>query len=161
LGDGYAADLVAADLSRLGIDDYCVEIGGEILTRGRNSQGKPWQLAVEVPDPERLAVERIVPLSGGALSTSGDYHNYYEEQGVRYCHIIDPQTGRPVQHRTASVTVIGPTCLPADIWSTALMVPDIQRAMEIAQREGLAALFIVHTPHGFAERWTPEFEKYR
>ena len=161
IAKGFAVDKVAEALEQLGSGDYCVEVGGEIRTRGRNPRGQPWQVAVEVPQDTTRAAQRIVPLSGQGMATSGDYRNYFEERGIRYCHILDPRTGSPIQHNLASVTVIAKTCAQADAWATALLVLGPEEGLAVAQREGLAAFFLVRGAQGFDEDWTPQFEPFR
>lgn len=155
---GFAVDLVAEVLDQQGLADYCVDIGGEIRTKGSNARGLPWQIGIDRPQPGEQAISEVVPLSNLAMATSGDYRNYFEEDGVRYCHIIDPRTGRPIVHGLASVTVVNPSCARADAWATALLVAGPEEGYALAVEQGLAAFFIVKTPRGFVEKWTPQFE---
>ncbi len=160
LGEGYGADRVADYLSAQGVGDFMVAVAGAIRVRGHNAKGMPWAIAVEEPTPGRRAVHRIIQVTDGGLSTSGDYRNYFEEDGKRYSHEIDPQTGRPIEHRLASVTVIGETAARADGLATALMVLGEERGPQVAEAEGIAALFIVRTEGGFREEATPAFARY-
>jgi thiamine biosynthesis lipoprotein len=99
----------------------------------------------------------VVPLAGQALATSGDYRNWFEHDGRRYSHEIDPALGAPVTHRLASVSVVHADCALADAWATALFVLGPERGLAAAEREGLAAYFITRAPGGFVEHQTPAF----
>ena len=156
---GYAVDRVSARLAELGLTDYLVEITGELKAVGHKPDGKPWRIALEVPSSEReRQVERSVALDGIGLSTSGDYRNYFEEGGQRYSHTFDPRTGTPVRHALASVTVADAQALHADGLSTLLMVLGPEEGYTFAERNGLAAFFIVRQGEGFVTRATTRFE---
>lgn len=156
---GYAVDQVSARLMELGLTDYLVEITGELKAVGHKPDGSPWRIALEVPSGEReRQVERSVALDGIGLSTSGDYRNYFEEGGQRYSHTFDPRTGAPVRHALASVTVAEAQALRADGLSTLLMVLGPEEGYTFAERNGLAAFFIVRQGEGFVTRATPRFE---
>jgi thiamine biosynthesis lipoprotein len=159
IAQGYTCDKLGADLERLGCTDYLVEVGGEIKARGRNARGVPWQIGIEKPTAAGRAVDRVVSLENQTLATSGNYRNYYEKDGVRMTHIIDPATGRPIAHTLASVSVIhGASCAHADAYATALMVLGPDKGYELALKQGLAALFIVHEAgDAFSEKATPRF----
>jgi thiamine biosynthesis lipoprotein len=133
-------------------------VGGEVRTRGRNAAGEPWRIAIERPDTAQRAFQEVVPLSDLAMATSGDYRNFYEQDGVRFSHTIDPRTGRPIQHRLASVSVIDPVCMRADGYATALMVLGEEEGFKLAEEQGLAALFLVRKGDGFEERATAAFK---
>lgn len=156
---GYAVDRVVARLAELGLTDYLVEITGELKAVGHKPDGTPWRIALEVPSGEReRQVERSVALDGIGLSTSGDYRNYFEEGGQRYSHTFDPRTGAPVRHALASVTVAEAQALRADGLSTLLMVLGPEEGYTFAERNGLAAFFIVRQGEGFVTRATTRFE---
>ena len=142
IAKGYAVDQLAALLESYGVEDYLVEIGGELRGRGVNARGEPWQIAIERPDPSQRAAFQVVSLRDIGMATSGDYRNFVEIDGQRYSHTIDPATGRPVGHRLASVTVLAQECMQADAWATALLVLGPERGLELAEQQGLAALFI-------------------
>ena len=155
---GYAVDAVARLLDAQGYKNYMVEVGGEVRTAGKNRFGEAWQIAVEKPVGEGRSVQRIVPLSGQAVATSGDYRNFYEKDGLRLSHTIDPRTGRPVSHGLASVSVIHAECAWADAYATALMVLGPDEGYRFAVDHGIAAFFIIHAgADGFTERATPAF----
>ncbi len=157
LAKGFAVDQVAEALETLGITRYMVEVGGEIRTAGLNPAGTTWRIAVEVPTNEGRGIQRVVALEDRAMATSGDYRNYFEQDGVRFCHIIDPRTGRPVRHRLASVSVLADTCMEADALATALFVLGPEEGLQLAASLNIPALFLVHTDRGFAECPTPSF----
>jgi thiamine biosynthesis lipoprotein len=156
---GYAADRLSTELSNRGFTDFLVDVGGEVLTRGRNEAGAPWQVAIERPALHSDGIQRLVPISDLAITTAGDYRKYREVEGQRVTHILDPRTGRPLTHRLASVTVIDALAVRADAFDTALMVLGMDEGMALARKLDLAALFIERTDEGFSERATPRFEK--
>lgn len=156
---GYAADRLWMELADRGFTDFLVDVGGEVRTRGRNETGVPWQVAIERPEPQGHAVQRLVAISDLAITTAGDYRKYREVDGQRVAHILDPRTGRPLTHRLASVTVIDTLAVRADAFDTALMVLGPDEGMALATRLDLAALFIERTGNGFSERATPRFEE--
>ena len=119
---GYAADRLSRELTDRGFTDFLVDVGGEVLARGRNQAGTPWQVAIERPERHGETIQRVVPISDLAITTAGDYQKYREVDGQRVTHILDPRTGRPLTHRLASVTVIDPLAVRADAFDTALMV---------------------------------------
>lgn len=143
IAKGYGIDRVATALRDLGLSDFMVEIGGDLFASGKSPKGTAWRIGIERPDPTDQRVEDVVPLSGLGLATSGDYRNYFEQNGTRYAHIIDPVTGRSIAHRTASVTVLAQDAMRADAWATALLVLGAERGMPLAEKNGLAAFFIV------------------
>jgi FAD:protein FMN transferase len=150
IAKGYGADVAAQVLRARGYSNVFVSVCGEIVAFGHNPDGKPWQVGVERPiqDLPRGADHiAVVPLSGRALSTSGDTYNYFQDaEGTTYSHILDPSTGRPIQHQLASVTVMGPNGLTADGLATTLYVMGLERGLEwIEARPGYAALFIART----------------
>ena len=142
IAKGHGVDRVAELLEAKGLDDYLVEIGGELRGRGLNAEGAPWRIAIERPDPGRRAPLRVVALKDHGMATSGDYRNFFEVAGKRYSHSIDPATGRPVDHQLASVTVVGERCGEADAWATAFLVLGPERGVALANELGLAALFV-------------------
>lgn len=157
---GYAVDRVASALDALGQNNYLVEIGGELRGRGRRSDGKAWQVGIEKPVSEGRAVQKIVALRDLSMATSGDYRNFYEVAGQRRSHLIDPRTARPVEHALASVTVIHPEAARADAWATALAVLGPTEGPKVAEREGLAAFFVVREgPAAFRSIESPAFAR--
>ncbi len=158
---GYASDKVAEALERLGYTNYMVEIGGEVRARGRNLDGRIWRIGIEKPDELGRVVQKVVPLENAALSTSGDYRNYFEKDGKRYCHEIDPRTGKPIEHNLASVSVITSDCASADAYATALMVVGPIEGKAFADTHDLAAYFLVRQTDGhFEEVESAAFTSY-
>ncbi|WP_157633726.1 FAD:protein FMN transferase [Thioflavicoccus mobilis] len=160
LGEGYGAARVATALEARGVTDYMVAIAGAIRVRGRNPKGTPWVIAIEEPTPGRRSVHRIIEISDGALSTSGDYRNFFEEGGQRYSHEIDPKTGRPVAQSLASVTVIDDDATRADGLATALMVMGEDEGPALAEAQLIPAYFIIREDEGFRVVVTPSFQRY-
>jgi FAD:protein FMN transferase len=157
IAKGYAVDviaeLVAADSPQGGM----VEIGGEVVAFGTKPDGTPWRIAIEQPLTGTRTAASYIELQDAALATSGDYRNYFEQDGRRFSHTIDPRTGRPIDHALASVSVVADDCMTADAWATALMVLGPDEGYNIAQQQGLAALFLVREGSTFAVRATPGF----
>lgn len=157
IAKGQAVDMIGELLEETGIANYLVEIGGEIRGRGHRIDGRPWRIALERPVTGRREASGIIELEPGAVATSGDYRNFFERDGVRYSHMIDPRTGRPVAHALAAVTVLDESALFADAWATALMVLGPRAGFELAVRRRLAARFVVRSGTGFTERMTSGF----
>lgn len=155
---GYAVDLVTERLEELGVGSYLVEITGELKAQGRKPDGSPWRIAIEAPRDDQRVAQEIIELDGQAVSTSGDYRNYFERDGVRYSHTLDPQTGAPIVHRLAAVTVINPSALRADGLSTVLMVMGPERGLLYAAERDIAAFFVVREGEGFVSRRTAAFD---
>lgn len=164
IAKGHGSDRVAALLEAGGYRDYMVEIGGEVRVRGSNPEGEPWKIGVERPTGDAAgsrAVQTILRVRDVGVATSGDYRNYWERDGVRFSHTIDPRTGRPITHKLASVTVIHPeSAALADAWATALNVLGPDEGLALAERLGLAAYFLVRTADGFEARSTTAFAAY-
>jgi thiamine biosynthesis lipoprotein len=158
IAKGHGVDQAARALERLGFDRYMVEAGGEVRTRGLNAAGEPWRIGVERPDAMPRQVHVVVPLSGLSMATSGDYRIFFERDGRRYSHEIDPTTDAPVTHRLASASVVHPDCVLADAWATALFVLGPEKGLALAEAQRLAAYFIVRqSDGGFVDRQTPAF----
>ena len=151
-------DRVSEAVRDLAYREHMVEVGGEVRTRGRNAEGQPWRIGIERPDGVGRAPYRTLPLEGLSMATSGDYRNYYEKDGRRFSHTIDPRTGRPVNHRLAAVSIVHERCVAADGWATALMVLGETDGYQLAVEQGLAGLFLVRNADGgFSEKATPAF----
>ena len=158
IAKGYGVDRAALALDALGVGDYMIEAGGEVRTRGRNADGVPWRIAIEEPDAVPQRARHVVPLSGLAMATSGDYRIYFERGGQRYCHEIDPASGLPIRNGLASVSVVAVECGFADAMATALMVMGAERGLAFASAQGIAAQFIVRAPGGqFTDFTSPAF----
>ena len=140
-GDG--VDQVAEVLKQHGIVNYMVEIGGEIVASGTRLDGNAWKIGIEKPDTANRSVQSVLPISNIGMATSGDYRNYFEASGVRYSHIINPQTGMPISHKLASVTVLADTSRTADVWATAFFVLGEGRGLQLANKNKLPLMMIV------------------
>ncbi|CAM7781694.1 FAD:protein FMN transferase ApbE [Klebsiella quasipneumoniae] len=160
VGEGYAADLLARLMEQEGISRYLVSVGGALVSRGMNGEGKPWRVAIQKPTDRENAVQAIVDINGHGISTSGSYRNYYELDGKRISHVIDPQTGQPITHKLVSVTVIAPTALEADGWDTGLMVLGPEKAQQVVREQGLAVYMIVKEGEGFKTWMSPQFRTF-
>ncbi|HUS87169.1 MAG TPA: FAD:protein FMN transferase [Bacteroidales bacterium] len=126
IAQGYSVDVVGTFLERLGINNYLVEVGGEVRTRGTKAEGQVWKIAVDKPRDGNFIpgsdIQTIISLSGNSLATSGNYRKFYEEEGIKYSHTIDPRSGYPVMHKLLSVTIVADDCMSADAIATACMV---------------------------------------
>lgn len=160
IAKGYAVDALKDLLQQQGISNFLLEIGGEMQLVGQRGDGTPWRIAIEKPLEEIREVETVFPLTGTAVATSGNYRNFYLEDGQRYAHTIDPQTGRPVRHKLASVTVLDPDCARADALATALMVMGDERAREFCEKNQLAAYLLIHAKEATMEYVSPAFQKF-
>ena len=164
---GYGVDSVAETLEGFGIENYMVEIGGEVRAKGKNLTGVFWRIGVETPNfPDDLptgeagaaTLRRVVSLENQSMATSGDYRNYREVDGDRVSHTIDPRTGRPIGHNLASVTVLHETCAMADALATAINVLGPEEGYAFAKGQGVAALLLLREADGrFTELATPDF----
>lgn len=165
IAKGYGADALGRVLKQKGFSHYLIEVGGELVASGLSARGDAWRVGVEHPNyntaaPTGRAPTRTVVLTDRGMATSGDYRNYYELQGRRYSHTIDPVSGHPVTHNLASVSVVAPSAAQADAWATALSVLGPKRGYQLAEQNGLAAYFIVGQEEDFQVLITPEFEQY-
>jgi len=159
IAKGYAAELVGRRLDELGASDYLIAVGGEMRARGLSPLGQPWRVGIETPTPGVRRVLCRVALRQGSLSTSGDYRNFFEKDGRRYSHEIDPATGEPTTKAPASVTVADTSGAYADAMATALMVMGPDEGYALAQKLGLPVLFITRGTGEFHMRATPQFEQ--
>ena len=165
IAKGHAADLVARQLREDGIGAALVEVGGELVGHGRKPDGQPWRVLVESAaeeDPESQAMlpARVLALDGLAVATSGDRWHRFERDGQRYAHTIDPRSGRPVPQAAAAVSVVARDAMHADAWATALTVMGAEEGFAFAERNGLAARFVVRSAAGPVETMTPAFSEH-
>ena len=142
IGKGYGIDLIGKKLDQLGINNYIINIGGDILTKGYNSKKENWVIGIENPNLKEKLIKEIVNLTNKGLATSGDYKNFFTKDGKRYSHIINPKTGKPIKHSTKSVTVIHENSMKADGWATAFLALGSLEGLKIADKEKIAVLFI-------------------
>lgn len=165
IAKGYGSDVVARYLKRLGISNYMVEIGGEVVTKGNSPRRVPWKIGVEKPVDDSLAVsnnyEVALNVTDMAMATSGNYRNFYYQGDKKFAHTIDPHTGRPVQHTLLSATVLAKDCATADGYATAFMVLGIDKAKAVLERHPeLMAYFIYSDAQGNYCTWySPTMEE--
>lgn len=157
IAKGYAVDQVSELLGFLELPAHLVEIGGEVRGQGAKPDGQGWRIGIEQPDSVPGDVAQVLELNDHSMATSGDYRNFFEADGTKYAHGIDPRTGKPALNRLASVSVVHPSCMTADGWATALMVLGEEEGFALAQRLGLMAHFIYRGPEGFKSRDTAAF----
>jgi len=160
IGKGFGVDYLCDLLDDYNIDNYLVEIGGEIRVKGHNASGRLWRIGIETPALSRSGVQQAVTITNKAIATSGDYRNYYEKDGVRYSHTINPATGRPVEHNLASVTVISDSATEADAWATALNVMGPEPAMALAEKQDLALYLLLYDEQQYQSRYSSAFSQY-
>lgn len=146
IAKGYGCDAVGEMFRRNGVDDWLVEIGGEIAASGVNPEGSAWRVSVEKPEkdaPVNSGSAAIIELGSGGIATSGNYRNYHEEGGRRFGHTIDASTGRPSETDVLSATVIAPTAMEADALATSIMAMGSRRAKDMIKRNSLKAMMIL------------------
>jgi thiamine biosynthesis lipoprotein len=148
IAPGYAVDLVAAAFAARGVGNFMVEIGGEVRTAGHNAAGAKWRIGIEQPDAAPGTPALAIALSGESVSTSGDYREFFEVDGRRYSHTIDPVTAQPVEHGLASVTVLASDCMRADALATAIHVLGPERGLALAEQEGVPVYLLVRAVDG-------------
>lgn len=158
IAKGYGSDAVARYLESQGVENYMVEIGGEVVTRGINSQQQPWRIGISKPVDDTLNVnsdiQTVINVKDMAMATSGNYRNFYYKNGKKYAHTIDPKTGRPVQHSLLSATVLAKNCATADAYATAFMVMGIDKAKQILDNNReIMAYFIFSDDKGNTKVW--------
>ncbi|MBS9777816.1 MAG: FAD:protein FMN transferase [Gammaproteobacteria bacterium] len=144
IGQGYAVSKVADKLIAEGITNYIVEIGGEMLVSGKKANGNQWRIGVERPVPNSQQVNEVISITGTrptAVMTSGTYRHFFDDKGKKYSHILDPRTGKPVEHQTVAVTVIVEDATKADAWSTALLCLGAKNGMSVANSTNIPAVF--------------------
>lgn len=157
---GFGVDKVAQYLESQNIQNYLVEIGGEVKVKGKPSPVRDWVIAIEKPVSNHRAIQQLISPKNNGLATSGDYRQYFEENGRRFSHIIDPDNGMPINHKLVSVTVIHPSCMTADGLSTAIMLMGPDKGLMFAKTNGIAAYLVTKTDVGFNTVYTSEFKPY-
>lgn len=166
IAKGYSCDIVANLLESYGIENYMVEIGGEITMKGTNEKGDCWRIGIDKPSDDSLAMQRelqlILSVCDKAVATSGNYRNYYVKDGVKYSHTIDPQTGYPSEQDILGATVIADDCMTADAYATAFMAMGVEKSVEVAKTiPGLHYYFIYTKADGeVTEMFSDEFHQF-
>lgn len=164
IAKGYGVDVVANLLRKIGIKNFMVEIGGEVVTSGVNPDRHPWRIGVTKPTDDSLSVnnelQTVINVTDKAMATSGNYRNFYYKGGRKYAHTIDPKTGYPVQHSILSATVITDDCATADAYATSFMVLGMEKAKKILERHPeMMVYFIYSDDRGQNQVWfSPSLE---
>ncbi len=158
IAKGYGVDKVAMYCDSKNINNYMIEIGGEVRTKGKNQKGNQWRIGIA--SPNNIGLQNIVNLSNYSMATSGDYLNYFEKDGIRYSHTINPKTGKPITHKLASVSVIYKDCSYADAYATAIDVMGPEVGYKFALQQNLPIFMIVRQNNEFVEKMTPQFKKF-
>lgn len=159
IAKGHGVDRVVDKLGQLGLTNVFVEIGGEVRTVGMKGN-QAWKVGIQVPDAAADQFDIAYELTDQAMATSGDYRNYFEIDGKRYSHTIDPRSGRPIEHDLASVSIVSDRCMKSDAWATAINVLGEDKGLEIATQEGVSALLVSRGEDGFWRMGTGPFEAY-
>jgi len=163
IAKGQSVDFVAKYFENLGIENYLVEIGGEIRVKGKNPKAKSWIIGIDKPIDDTTGfyrkLERMIRLSNGAVATSGNYRKFYVKNGIKYSHTINPVTGYPVRHSLLSVTVLAEDCITADALATALMVMGTDKAKSFLKNTDVEALLIYDDNGKYSIYYTLGFEK--
>jgi thiamine biosynthesis lipoprotein len=148
IAQGYTVDVIAQFLQAKGYSNYLIEVGGELLAKGKNADGNTWRVGVDKPSENIDENERfqfILNLENKALATSGNFRKFYEKDGVKYAHTINPFTGFPTQNRLLSVTVIHDNCMLADAYATAFMVMGVRRSKQFVKSHPEIEIYLVYT----------------
>jgi thiamine biosynthesis lipoprotein len=158
IAKGFGVDQVARRLEQLGFDGFLVEVGGELRGEGTHPDGQPWWVAIEQPEALSHSSDAmtVAALYAWSVATSGDYRRYFETNGVRQSHTIDPRSGLPIRNKLASVTVLHRECMAADAWSTALGVMGMEEGVAYANRHALCALFVQREGNAHLREWLSE-----
>ncbi len=159
IAKGYAVDAIAKSLKAEGHTNFLVDIGGEMLASGQKGEGMPWRIGIESPIANQRGIQTVMPLSDLSIATSGDYRNYFENNGQRFSHEIDPRTGESISHNLVSVSVLNPSCMTADAWATALIVLGPKKGKALAEKEQLSYFFILKEKEGFSEMKSAGFDQ--
>ena len=165
IAKGYGSDVVARFLKGKGIDNYMVEIGGEVVTSGNSEKRVPWRIGVNKPTDDSLntntELQTVLNVTNKAMATSGNYRNFYYKNGKKYAHTIDPKTGYPVQHNILSATVIANNCATADAYATSFMVLGLDGTKKILEKHPeLLAYLIYSDAKGKNQVWySPSMKK--
>jgi FAD:protein FMN transferase len=157
---GYGVDYIAQLLESYNVQHYLVEIGGEIRVKGKNKDNVFWKIGIEVPSFLQKNAQQIISINNKAIATSGDYRNFFEKDGVRYSHTIDPETGKPVVHNIASITVIAETAMEADALATAFMAMGEEKALATAKVYNIPLYMLLYDNDRYISVYSSSFESY-
>lgn len=158
IAQGYTVDVIAEFLESKGVENYMVEVGGEVRAKGKNERKLIWNLGIEKPSDinEEHVLQATLKLNNRSMATSGNYRKFYEKNGVRYSHTIDPKTGYPVQHSLLSATILAPDCASADAYATAFMVMGLEKGKEFLKNNPNLKLdaYLIYSENGEFKTWT-------
>lgn len=166
IAQGYSVDIVAEFLERKGIPNYMVEIGGEVITKGVNDKGEIWKIGIDKPFDNNMIpgqnLQAIISLKNMALATSGNYRKFYEKDGLKYSHSINPKTGYPVLSRLLSATVMTGDCMTADAYATAFMIMGLEKSIILLSNQDTLNAFLVYSDENgnFKTYVTPGMKKF-
>ena len=166
IAKGYGVDIVASTLEKKGVQHYMVDIGGEVMVKGKNSRMKTWRIGINKPVEDSLSINQelqtILEVSNVGMATSGNYRKFYYKDGKRYAHTIDPRIGLPVQHSILSATVIAKNCTTADAYATAFMVMGLEKSMDFCKKHPELDAYFICDGEGdsYEIYYTPGMEKY-
>ena len=166
IAKGYGVDIVARALNKKGVQHYMVDIGGDVVVKGKNPRMKTWRIGINKPVEDSLSINQelqtILEVSGIGMATSGNYRKFYYKDGKRYAHTIDPRLGQPVQHNILSATVVAADCTTADAYATAFMVMGLEKSMEFCNKHPELNAYFICDGEGDAYEihYTPGMERY-
>ncbi|WP_232824712.1 FAD:protein FMN transferase [Algibacillus agarilyticus] len=160
IAKGFAVDKIAEYLDDKSISRYLVEVGGEMRATGKKLDGSNWRVAIEKPASHDRGIQQIISLIDKGIATSGDYRNYFEQDGTRFSHTIDPVTAKPITHKLASVTVIHDSAMMADGFATAINVLGTEKGLAFAEKNNLAIYLVIKSPQGFEVKYSKAFSPY-
>lgn len=160
IAKGYAVDQIAKIIQQQQIKNYLVEIGGEVANQGLNPKGKNWRIAIESPNTAERTIQKAITPKNLGIATSGNYRNYFEKNGKRYSHTIDPTTGYPITHTLASITVLHEQTMMADALATGLLVMGDEAALKFAEKTNLPIFMLIKDGDNFKEVYSTAFQQY-
>ena len=161
IGKGYGIDLIGKKLDYLNINNYIIDIGGDIFAKGHNKNNKDWVVGIENPKLNEKLIKEIVNVSNKGVATSGEYKNYFSKDGTKYSHIINPKNGMPITHSTKSVTVVDKNAMSADGWATALIAMGSEVGLKVAEKEKIAVMFIDQVDDKLLKIKSSEFKFFK
>lgn len=165
IAQGLSVDVICAFLDSVGSKNYMVEIGGELYAKGVNRKKMPWRIGVDKPIEGNMTageqIQAIISVENKALATSGNYRKFYEKNGIKYTHTINPKTGKTVSSNLLSATIIADKCITADAFATACMASGLEKAKKLVEENNLEAYFLYSDNNGNIQVWMTEYVKDR
>jgi len=160
IAKGFAVDRIALYLDEKRFKNYLIEIGGELIAKGENAEKKVWQIGIENPNNNNDTIKHVIQLKNMAMATSGNYKNYFEKNDISYSHIIDPSTGKPVEHKLVSVTVLNHSAMNADALATGFMVLGTKKTLSLANKLKIPIYLIIKNDKYFEEKYNDYFTPF-